>query len=207
MPKKKPFVPNVAARKAMDENQIDEFKEAFRVFDTDHGGTIDAEEYSNLMSMLGMSNDVSRLTEMFVAMDQDEDGELQFEEFLILMATLMHEEDNTDGMVEAFERIDENGTGYISVDVIKQIFEGIAENCSDSEVENLLANIDTDQDGLVSVVDLQRFLGMELIPRRVQVIEEEEEDEETFEQGKRRVLHEHEKMVGIKKVTSIVHEI
>jgi hypothetical protein len=38
----------------MDDNQVDEFKEAFRVFDTDHGGTIDAEEYSNLMAMLGM---------------------------------------------------------------------------------------------------------------------------------------------------------
>ena len=49
-----PFVPNVEARNAMDDNQVDEFKEAFRVFDTDHGGTIDAEEYSNLMAMLGM---------------------------------------------------------------------------------------------------------------------------------------------------------
>ena len=74
-----PFVPNVEARRQMDDNQVDEFKEAFRVFDVDGGGTIDSEEYQNLMEMLGMTSDPEVLTEMFVAMDADEDGELQME--------------------------------------------------------------------------------------------------------------------------------
>lgn len=165
----------------MDENQVDEFKEAFRVFDTDHGGTIDAEEYSNLMSMLGMSNDIERLTEMFVAMDQDEDGELQFEEFLILMATLMHEEDNTDGLLEAFEVIDQDGTGYISIGVVHHIFEGISENCSYTEIENLIANIDMDEDGRVSMDDLKRFLALEILPRRVKIVDNDEQKQQQQE--------------------------
>jgi calmodulin len=167
---RKPFVPNVKARELMDESQIEEFKEAFRVFDTDHGGTIDSEEYGKLMSMLGMSSDVERLTEMFVAMDGDEDGELQFEEFLVLMATLMHQESTTDELLDAFETIDSEGTGYIPLSLVQHLLEGIAENVSYSEVDLLLAEIDSDSDGMVNMQDLQRFLSLERLPHRVKIV-------------------------------------
>jgi|TARA_B110000211_G_C13842158_1_gene448409 Ca2+-binding EF-hand superfamily protein len=185
MPKRKPFVPNIAARKAMDENQVDEFKEAFRVFDVDNGGTIDSEEYSSLMSMLGMTNDVELLTEMFVAMDEDEDGELIFEEFITLMATLMHQEENTDEFIEAFDTIDSDGTGRIPLSVVKHILEGIAENVSFDMVDCLLEEIDKDDDGLVSMDDLKRFLALEQFPSKVKFVEGKEElyeEEEVPEQ-------------------------
>ena len=155
-----PFVPNVDARRQMDDNQVDEFKEAFRVFDVDGGGTIDSEEYQNLMEMLGMSSDPEVLTEMFVAMDADEDGELQFEEFLILMATLMSNEDNTDDLLDAFDEIDVEGTGRISVDVVRTLLEGMSENCTEDEVETLIAVCDRDDDGLVSMEDIKRLLEL-----------------------------------------------
>ena len=156
-----PFVPNVEARRQMDDNQVDEFKEAFRVFDVDGGGTIDSEEYQNLMEMLGMTSDPEVLTEMFVAMDADEDGELQFEEFLILMATLMSNEDNTDDLLDAFDEIDVEGTGRISVDVVRELLEGISENCTQDEVETLCAVCDRDDDGLVSMEDIKRLLKLD----------------------------------------------
>ena len=178
MPKRKPFVPNIHARNDLSESQVDEFKEAFRVFDEDHGGTIDSEEYSKLMSMLGMTNDVERLTEMFVAMDGDEDGELQFEEFLILMATLMAQEDNTDELADSFDNIDSNGNGYISITIVKNILEGIAENLSYDEVDSLLENIDRDSDGKVSLEDLKRFISLDYIPQRTKFYEAPIENEE-----------------------------
>ena len=169
----------------MDENQVDEFKEAFRVFDVDNAGTIDSEEYSSLMSMLGMTNDVELLTEMFVAMDEDEDGELIFEEFITLMATLMHQEENTDEFIEAFDTIDSDGTGRIPLSVVKHILEGIAENVSFDMVDCLLEEIDKDDDGLVSMDDLKRFLALEQFPSKVKFVEGKEElyeEEEVPEQ-------------------------
>ena len=116
---RKPFVPNLRARHLLDDNQVDEFKEAFRVFDVDGGGTIDTEEYGQLMAMLGMTDNPEALAEMFQAMDGDADGELQFEEFLVLMATLMHVEDNTDDVSDAFELLDAGGRGWVPIDTCR----------------------------------------------------------------------------------------
>ncbi len=175
----------------MDESQIEEFKEAFRVFDTDHGGTIDSDEYGKLMSILGMSSDVERLTEMFVAMDGDEDGELQFEEFLVLMATLMHQESTTDDILDAFETIDVEETGLIPLSIVQHILEGVAENVSYSEVDLLLAEIDSDSDGMVSVLDLKRFMALERIPHRVKIVDGDQDSNKHYK-----------KMIGAEKTTA-----
>ena len=143
-------MPNLRARHLLDDNQVDEFKEAFRVFDVDGGGTIDTEEYSKLMAMLGMTDDPAVLSEMFQAMDGDADGELQFEEFLVLMATLMHAEDNTDDVSDAFELLDADGRGWIPIDTCRYLLEGLAENLTDDELQAMIDEFDRDADGEIN---------------------------------------------------------
>tara|TARA_B110000090_G_C13075351_1_gene328876 strand:- start:102 stop:512 length:411 start_codon:yes stop_codon:yes gene_type:complete len=128
-----------------------------------------------------------------------QDGELQFEEFLVLMATLMHEEDNSDGLLEAFDTIDKDGTGFIPLSIVRHIFEGLAENCTFTEVENILANIDTNEDGLCSMVDLKRFLALELLPNRVKIINGQQSSAEEIKQQQ-----EHPTPKG---ASAVVHEI
>ena len=158
------FVPNVEARKSLNENQVEEFKEAFRVFDVDNGGTIDSEEFGHLMHMLGMQLRPAELTDVFVTMDGDEDGELQFEEFLILMATLMHKEDTTDEVKEAFESIDHKGTGKIPVSIIRELLFSISENCTEKEVNALIAACDRNNEGLVTTEDVSHLLSLDEVP-------------------------------------------
>lgn len=155
------FKPDHEARAAMDEAQIEEFLEAFRVFDVDNGGTIDTQEFASLCTMLGLSLTAEELTEVFIKMDGDEDGELEFEEFLVLMATLMKAEDSSDDLKLAFEQIDEIGTGSIPVSVVSRLLGHIAENCTSKEIDSLLDICDSDGDGLVSFDDIQRLLSVD----------------------------------------------
>lgn len=112
------------------------------------------------MAMLGMTNDEEVLAEMFTVMDSDSDGELQFEEFLILMATLMHTEDNTDDVLDAFDLIDKEGKGWIPIETCRYLMEGLAENLTDEEVESCLRALDPRRDGKVSLENIKVFLQM-----------------------------------------------
>lgn len=170
-------MPNLRARHLLDDNQVDEFKEAFRVFDVDGGGTIDTEEYSKLMAMLGMTDNPAVLSEMFQAMDGDADGELQFEEFLVLMATLMHAEDNTDDVSDAFELLDADGRGWIPIDTCRYLLEGLAENLTDDEVAMCLSALDPSREGRVSSENIKGFLRMTLLQPDPVVIEDSGEEE------------------------------
>jgi len=103
--------------------------------------------------------------------------------------TVLHTRDpqeaNTDEFIEAFDTIDSDGTGRIPLSVVKHILEGIAENVSFDMVDCLLEEIDKDDDGLVSMDDLKRFLALEQFPSKVKFVEGKEElyeEEEVPEQ-------------------------
>ena len=142
------FKADPEARKDLDEYQIDEFLEAFRVFDEDHGGTIDDEEFKKLMKMLGMDLTDKELDEIMTVMDADGDGELEFEEFLVLMATLMKRNPN-DEFNEAFLKLS-NGTGRLPTENLAAFLMQSREKVTDKEIEALIAIADPEGLGSVS---------------------------------------------------------
>ena len=70
------------------EERIDEFKEAFSMFDVDGNGTITAEELGKAMRSLGQNPTKTKLKEMIGEVDDDGDGTIDLQEFLVMMARL-----------------------------------------------------------------------------------------------------------------------
>jgi len=81
---------------AMDEEEREELKAAFEVFDTDHSGFIDMEELGRLMAGLGQDLSRNELDKMMNELDEDHDGQVSFEEFLTLMTGKLGEKDDGD---------------------------------------------------------------------------------------------------------------
>ena len=75
-------------RPGLTEDEIEEIKEAFDLFDTDGSGTIDPKELRAAMQSLGFEAKNQTIFQMISDLDKNKSGSIDFEEFLE-MATLL----------------------------------------------------------------------------------------------------------------------
>lgn len=79
-------------------------------------------------------------------------GELEFDEFLTLAARFLVEEDTEamqEELREAFRLYDKEGNGYINVSDLREILRALEDNMSEDELDEMIAEIDTDGSGTV----------------------------------------------------------
>lgn len=88
--------------------QVQEFKEAFDIFDVDGGGTITCEELSDVLRSLGQKPSKERLDAMVGEMDADGDGAIDFAEFLTMMLRRMNEGDPEQELRDVFAVFDKD---------------------------------------------------------------------------------------------------
>ena len=69
----------------LSEEQIEEIREAFNLFDTDHSGSIDYRELKAAMRALGFEVKKEELRKMITDIDADGSGMIEFPEFLEMM--------------------------------------------------------------------------------------------------------------------------
>ena len=72
--------------KGLTDQQIEDFKLAFSLFDKDGDGTCDTDELSTVMRALGQNMTDTELLDMIREVDEDDSGSIDFEEFLQMMA-------------------------------------------------------------------------------------------------------------------------
>eukprot|EP01051_Picozoa_sp_SAG22_P020248 SAG22_NODE_4020_length_1419_cov_1.164394_2_plen_106_part_01 len=71
------------------EEQKQEIREAFDLFDTDGSGTIDAKELKVAMRALGFEPKKEEVKKMIADIDKDNSGTIDFNEFLDMMTAKM----------------------------------------------------------------------------------------------------------------------
>lgn len=64
---------------------LEQARQAFDMFDTDHGGTIDATELGAALRAMGQNVSEEEVKKMLAEVDDDGTGEIEFEEFCDLM--------------------------------------------------------------------------------------------------------------------------
>ena len=75
------------------EDQVEEFREVFTIFDKDKNGIIDIKEMGVVMRALGQDPSRQRLEEIIREFDENKDGVISFDEFLELMAAMINKVD------------------------------------------------------------------------------------------------------------------
>ena len=135
-PKPKPMLKQI---NKLTGKQIEEFKEAFSLFDKDGDGTISTKELGTVMRALGQNPTGRELTDMINEMDADGNGVLDFAEFLTLMARKMKKTDSYEEIKEAFKVFDTNGDGTISAAELRHIMTNHGEmKMGDEECEDMM---------------------------------------------------------------------
>ncbi|CAD7951192.1 unnamed protein product [Amoebophrya sp. A120] len=139
-------------------DQIDEFKEAFALFDRDNSGTITADELGVIMKSLGKNPTDDELEAMIAEVDEDGSGEIEFPEFLALMSKKLQAADSVEEMREAFLVFDRDKSGSVTAAELKHVMNNLGEIVTDDEVEEMIREADEDGDGELSFDDFLQFI-------------------------------------------------
>merc|ERR1712224_488298 len=120
-------------RTELTEEQKQEIKEAFDLFDTDGSGNIDQKELKVAMRALGFEPKREEIKKMIADVDKDNSGVIDFPEFLDMMTQKMAERDPREEMLKAFRLFDDDETGKISFKNLKRVAKELGENMTDDE--------------------------------------------------------------------------
>mmetsp|Transcript_18517 Transcript_18517/g.41949 ORF Transcript_18517/g.41949 Transcript_18517/m.41949 type:complete len:159 (-) Transcript_18517:95-571(-) len=145
-------------QKELTEQQKNEIKAAFDLFDTDGSGDIDAKELRVAMRTLGFEATKEEIAKMIADVDDDGSGEIEFEEFLKMMTIKMLNQDPKEEMTKIFNFFDEDKTGRISFANLRKISDGAGIALSDAQIQSMIDEADKDSDGEVDQEEFFRIL-------------------------------------------------
>lgn len=128
------------------------------MFDKDGDGKITTKELGTVMRSLGQNPSESELTDMINEVDVDSDGSIDFPEFLTMMARKMKDTDSEAEIAEAFKVFDRNGDGKISAAELRHVLTSIGEKLSDYEVDKMIEEADTNNDGEIDIKEFTQLL-------------------------------------------------
>lgn len=139
--------------------QIEEFKEAFSLFDKNGDGYISSKELGIVMRSLGQNPTEAELLDMINEVDYDGNGTIDFGEFLFMMARQMkNPADEELELRESFKVFDKNGDGYISASELRHVMTTLGEKLTDDEVDEMIREADIDGDGQVNYEEFVKMM-------------------------------------------------
>merc|ERR1719229_1907489 len=150
--------PGKGQRVELTEEQKQEIREAFDLFDTDGSGSIDAKELKVAMRALGFEPKKEEIKKMISDIDKDGSGTIDFSEFLEMMTTKMSEKDSREEILKAFRLFDDDETGFITLKNLRRVAKEIGENMADEELQEMIEEADRDGDGQVSEEEFLRMM-------------------------------------------------
>lgn len=133
------------------------------MFDKDGDGTIDSEELTSVMQVLGMNPTKEELEILLNSVDADRNGVIDLDEFVDVMRGHLHNGTGDgaptadDELREAFAIFDKDGNGLISAEELKSALLNLGEKLEDHEIRAMIAAADKDGNGQI---DYEEFIAM-----------------------------------------------
>lgn len=148
----------VGPKPELTEEQKQEVREAFDLFDADGSGTIDVKELKVAMRALGFEPKKEEMKKMISEVDKEGTGKISFNDFLAVMTQKMAEKDTKEEILKAFRLFDDDETGKISFKNLKRVANELGENLTDEELQEMIDEADRDGDGEVNEEEFLRIM-------------------------------------------------
>merc|ERR1712225_108727 len=143
---------------ALSEEQMDEVREAFGLFDNDASGATDVRELKAAMRALGFEIKNEELKKMVTDVDNDGNGTIEFGEFLHMMTAKMGEKDTREDIEKVFKLFDNDSTNKISFRNLARVAEELGEHVDDEELQDMINQSDRDGDGEINLDEFYRIM-------------------------------------------------
>ncbi|SOV07150.1 probable CDC31 - spindle pole body component, centrin [Ustilago sp. UG-2017a] len=135
---------------ALTDEQRQEIKEAFELFDTDKDGAIDYHELKVAMRALGFDLKKAEVLKLLRDHDKTNSGLLEWEDFNQIMSEKIASRDPMEEIRKAFALFDDDATGKISLRNLKRVAKELGEALDDDELQAMIDEFDLDQDGEIN---------------------------------------------------------
>ena len=152
----------VAAKKnrpRLTEEQKQEIKEAFDLFDTDNSGKIDAKELKVALRAMGFELSKEDTRRCIAEVDPGATGSVEYPDFLEFMTRKMQERDPIEEMRKAFRLFLDDEGQKIGLKQLKKVAKDLGENMTDEELQEMIDEADRDGDGFISEDDFIRVMS------------------------------------------------
>jgi len=140
-------------QKELTDEQKQEIKEAFDLFDSEKTGKIDYHELKVAMRAMGFEPKRDEVRRMIAESDRDGSGSIAFETFQAVMANKMRVRDPKEEAVKAFRLFDDDETGTISLKNLRRVAKELGENMTDDELQEVVDFCDKDGRGEILMED------------------------------------------------------
>ncbi|KAK9900492.1 EF-hand [Cystobasidium minutum MCA 4210] len=139
-----------SSRPDITDEQRQEIREAFDLFDTDKDGAIGFHELKVALRALGFDLKKAEVLKILRDNDRQGSGQMQFDDFSKVVTERILARDPLDEIRRAFRLFDDDGTGRISIRNLKRVAKELGENLDDEELQAMIDEFDLDQDGEIS---------------------------------------------------------
>ncbi|PAV22664.1 Ca2+-binding EF-hand [Pyrrhoderma noxium] len=138
------------ARPELSDEQKQEIKEAFELFDTDKDRCLDYHELKVAMRALGF--DLKKAEVLKILRDHDKTGHglMDYEDFVKIMSERILARDPLDEIKRAFQLFDDDNTGKISLRNLRRVARDLGDKLDDEELQAMIDEFDLDQDGEIN---------------------------------------------------------
>eukprot|EP00996_Jenningsia_fusiforme_P001642 NODE_2513_length_1181_cov_22.625442_g2295_i0.p1 GENE.NODE_2513_length_1181_cov_22.625442_g2295_i0~~NODE_2513_length_1181_cov_22.625442_g2295_i0.p1 ORF type:complete len:174 (+),score=54.12 NODE_2513_length_1181_cov_22.625442_g2295_i0:132-653(+) len=134
----------------LSEEQRQEIREAFELFDTDKNGLLDAHEMKVAMRALGFDVRKEEVLRLLAEVDRDGTNQIALQDFSDIMSEKISERDPREEMAKAFQLFDDDSSGKISLRNLRRVARELGENMADEELQAMIDEFDRDQDGEIN---------------------------------------------------------
>ncbi|CDW99093.1 hypothetical protein, partial [Sporisorium scitamineum] len=132
---------------AFSPKQIQGFKEAFNMIDTDSDGLITQTDIATMLNNLGVGSSPAALQSYFKNNSSSATAGVNFTQFLTMFGEHLAELDDQTVLMEAFECFDEKDVGKIDAQELRFWLSQIGDKMSDQEIDRLLSGPFMDKSG------------------------------------------------------------
>merc|ERR1712060_425969 len=125
-------------RKDLTQEQIEDFRGVFEMFDVDNDKSISVKELSTIMRSLGQNPTEEEVAKMMEDADEDNSGEIDFFEFCNLMAKRIKETEQDEELIEVFNLFDKNEDKSIDWRDLREVFVELGHEISEADCKLLI---------------------------------------------------------------------
>ncbi|EFJ07310.1 calcium dependent protein kinase 34 [Selaginella moellendorffii] len=132
---------------SLSEEEIIKLKDMFKQMDTDNSGTITFEELKAGLAKQGSNMIDAEIRQLMEAADVDGNGTIDYLEF-IQASMHLNKMDRGDHLHAAFQNIDTDGSGYITMEELEAAL--VKHGLGVEDAKDIIKEVDTDNDGRIN---------------------------------------------------------
>lgn len=154
-----------ASEQQLADEQVEELRAAFDVFDVRGKGIIDARELKGAMRALGLESSKTEVSQTLAAIGKDAESKLSFNDFCNVLRDRVGQRSMREETERVFGLFERKGTGKITLDDLRRLAkDACGSNLTEEDLQLMIAEADLDGDGVVSQEDFYRFMRTDRLP-------------------------------------------